>query len=68
VPVVQAAIGIIEPMQMLNQQVATVWRCANQCAHLLHRQIVCLTTFEFAFATNALTHVVHRAKGHGFDV
>ena len=43
---------------MFDQQVAGMRAGAEQIAHLLHRGVIRLATFELAFAADALSHIV----------
>ena len=56
--VVQAAKVVLEAVQMFDQQVAGMRAGAEQIAHLLHRGVIRLATFELAFAADALSHIV----------
>jgi hypothetical protein len=65
--VAQPPVLIIEPMQMLDQQISPMRSVADQGAHLRERLIVDLTALELAAAANLLTHVRHGAKRDSGD-
>ncbi len=64
----QAAPGVVELVQVFDQQVTPVAAFgppADQRANLGQRNLVGLAALEFAFAADALAHVVQRGQGHG---
>jgi hypothetical protein len=63
--IVQSAKMVIQHMQMLNQQITPMGRSPQQSAHGGQGRIVGLTALEFAFAADALAHIVDRRQGHG---
>ena len=63
--VMQRTKVVVEHMQVFNQQVTPVRPGAQQCANLGHGRVVGLPTFEFAFAADALAHIVHGCQGNG---
>ena len=65
VAVVQSAKTVVEHVQIFDQQVAPVRPGAQQCAHFGHGGVLGLVAFEFAFAADALAHVVHRGQSNG---
>ena len=70
VPVMQAAVSVVELVQVLNQQIApvpVVWLEANQRTDFTHRNIICLAPLEFAFALDTLTHLIHSSDGYCLD-
>ena len=69
--VMQATVGVVNLVQVLNQQVAAVpfgGAAAKEGTHFGQGSIVRLAAFELAFAANTLAHVVHGAQRHGLDV
>ena len=64
VPVVQAAVMVLQAVQMLDQQVSRMRAGTQQIAHLLHRDVIRLAALELAFAADALAHIVYRAQRH----
>ena len=64
---VQPPIFIIEPMQMLDQQIALMRPVADQGPQLGPGLIVGLSALEFAAPTDVLAHIRHRAKRHAGD-
>ena len=70
-PVVQAAPGVVEQVQMLDQQVtamAVSRALANQRLHFGEGNIVSLPALELAFAADAVPQLVHRGDGDGREV
>ena len=68
--VMQAAVSVIELVQVLNQQIAPVpfdWFDTDQRTHFTNRNVVRLASLEFAFALDALTQLVHSSNGYCFD-
>ena len=65
--IAQPPVLIIEPMQMLDQQISPMRSVADQGAHLRERLVVGLTALELAAAANLLTHVRHGAKRDSGD-
>ena len=60
VAVMQTAVGVVEHMQQLNQQVTPVRPRSDQGADFSHRRVVGLAPLELAFTADALAHIVHR--------
>ena len=70
-PVMQAAVRIIEEVQMLDQQVAAkpFGRArADQRAHFAQRCFIRLTALEFAFASNTFAQLVRCDDSNNFHV
>ena len=70
-PGMQAAVRIIEEVQVLDQQVAAkpFGRArANQRAHFGQRDFIRLTALEFAFASDALAQLVRCDDSNNFHV
>ena len=65
--IAQPPVLIIEPMQMLDQQIPPMRSVADQGAHFGSCLIVGLTALELAAAANLLTHVCHGAKRDSGD-
>ena len=65
VPLMQAAVLVVEPVQLLDQQVSPVRRRAHQCPHLQHRRLIGLAPLKPAYFADALAHVVQRGEGLG---
>lgn len=61
-PVVQGAVSVIEFVQVFNQQITPMRRVTHQCS-TFGSPLVYLATFEFAFAPNAVPHVIDRSGG-----
>ena len=60
-PVMQVAVGIVELVQMFDQQITpmtTIGAQTDQGLHLVNRHLIGLVTFEFAFVLDALAHFV----------
>ena len=61
----QAAVLVVEPVQLLNQQIAPVRRRAHQSLHLQHRRVISLASLEPAYFADALAHVIQCGQGLG---
>jgi hypothetical protein len=64
VPVVQAAILVVELVQVFDQQVATVRTGPDQSFHLGGRDGIRLAALHLAAFAQAATHLVDRYGGH----
>ena len=60
----QAPVGVIEPMQVFNQQVAALRLRPEQGAHLVKRGGIGLPPLELGLAPDALTHLVSGTEDH----
>ncbi len=70
-PVVQAAPGIVELVQVLDQQIAPMGRRADEFQHLGHRHVIGLPALELTFLAEAAAHLFDGGDGYdlgfGFD-
>ena len=61
-PLVQAVVLVIQPVQILDKHVPAQRQRADQRRHFLHRLRIGLAPFEFAFVANAHAHVINRSQ------
>ena len=60
--VVQAAVSVVELVQVFDQQITPVGRQPHQRLYLSNGHVIRLAPLEFALATNALAQIVYRAQ------